>query len=295
MSQDGQHDVEPQTAEGPGLNFAALSHDQLREDSLDTFAEFGVAGLPPPGVVPGVFPGRKDETQGGIALIPDDLWLSKFRPSAVQLVAHRHVVKMSGAKFVLHDFSWACHPGVQFVPIEPTLSAVSPPRSRKGTAFGALGTTERLSGKRLGGALLQIGYHFSMSRRPTYPTDTSDVQWAILGSLIPAPRPGGRPAHIARRDIVDAIFYVKREGVSWRLLPADFPHWKTVYDYFRQWKQSGLWERVNDALRVQTRQALGRNAVLTAGIVDSRSVRTSQKGGHAAMTVARRSTDEHTT
>lgn len=134
-----------------------------------------------------------------------------------------------------------------------------------------------------------------MTRPRTYPTDTSDAEWALLEPFIPRPRPGGRPARIARRDIVDAIFYVMRGGVSWRMLPADFPYWKTVYDYFRQWKHSGLYERINDALRVQTRAALGRNAVPTAGIVDSRSVKTSQKGGSGGMTVAKRSTDASTT
>ena len=129
-----------------------------------------------------------------------------------------------------------------------------------------------------------------MTRLRTYPTDTSDAEWALLEPLVPAPKSGGRPARIARRDIVDAIFYVMRGGVSWRMLPADFPFWKTVYDYFRQWKLSGLWERVNDALRVKIRQADGRNAVPTAGIVDSRSVKTSQKGGSEATTVGRRST-----
>ncbi|WP_309572153.1 transposase, partial [Deinococcus sp.] len=59
-----------------------------------------------------------------------------------------------------------------------------------------------------------------MARPRTYPTDTSDAEWALLEPLIPAPKPGGRPARIARRDIVDAIFYVMRGGVSWRLLPA---------------------------------------------------------------------------
>ncbi len=92
---------------------------------------------------------------------------------------------------------------------------------------------------------------------------------------------------------MDAIFYVKRGGVSWRLLPVDFPHWKTVYNYFRQWKQSGLWEGINDALRVQVREAEGRNAVPSAGIVDSRSVKTSQKGGPETTTEAKKSTDEH--
>jgi transposase len=134
-----------------------------------------------------------------------------------------------------------------------------------------------------------------MPRKPTYPTDLTDTEWAILEPLIPAPKSGGRPATYARRDILDAIFYVLRGGNSWRMLPADFPHWKTVYDYFRQWKKSGLYERMNDALRVQTREALGLNAVPTAAIVDSRSVKTSQKGGSGATMVEKRSTDASTT
>jgi len=123
----------------------------------------------------------------------------------------------------------------------------------------------------------------------------TDAEWAILEPLIPAPKPGGRPAVYHRRDILGAIFYVLRGGNSWRMLPVDFPHWKTVYDYFRQWKKSGVYERINDALRTQTREALGRNAVPTAAIVDSRSVKTSQKGGSVATMVGKRSTDESTT
>ncbi|WP_420593728.1 transposase [Deinococcus sp.] len=118
----------------------------------------------------------------------------------------------------------------------------------------------------------------------------SDEEWAILEPLVPAPQAGGRPAIYARRDIVDAIFYVKRGGNSWRMLPADFPYWKTVYDAFRKWKQSGVYERINDALRCQVREASGRNAVPSAGIVDSRSVKTSQKGGLAATMAAKKST-----
>jgi len=133
-----------------------------------------------------------------------------------------------------------------------------------------------------------IFYTCQVSRPRTYPADTSDAEWAILEPLIPAPKPGGRPARIARRDIVDGIFYVMRGGVSWRMLPADFPYWKTVYDYFRQWKQLGLSERINVALRAKTRQVAGRNAVPTAGIVDSRSIKTSQKGGSEGTTAARR-------
>ena len=134
-----------------------------------------------------------------------------------------------------------------------------------------------------------------MLRTPRYPSDMSDEEWAIIESLIPAPKPGGRPATYRRRDIVDAIFYIKRSGCSWRMLPADFPYWKTVYDYFRTRKQNGVYQRINDALRVQVREASGRNTMPSAGIVDSRSVKTSQKGGLQATMAARKSTDVSTT
>lgn len=127
-----------------------------------------------------------------------------------------------------------------------------------------------------------------MVRPRRYPTDTTDGEWTIIEPLIPAPKSGGRPAHHSRRDVIDALFYVKRGGIPWRLLPVDFPPWPTVYDYFRIWKESGVYERINDALRVEVRRASGRNAVPTAGSVDSRSVKTSQKGGPEAMTAARK-------
>ena len=123
----------------------------------------------------------------------------------------------------------------------------------------------------------------------------TDEEWAILEPLIPAPRIGGRPAKYARRDILDAIFYVKRGGNAWRMLPADFPYWKTVYDYFSQWRDDGTYERINDALRTQVRELVGRNALPSAGSIDSRSVKTSQKGGPEGMTAVRKSTEENTT
>ncbi|WP_409013357.1 transposase, partial [Deinococcus sp.] len=77
----------------------------------------------------------------------------------------------------------------------------------------------------------------------------TDAEWEVLEPKVPAVKDGGRPALYPRRDIVDAIFYVNRTGCSWRSLPADFPHWMTVYSYFREWKRSGVYERINDAFR----------------------------------------------
>ena len=95
----------------------------------------------------------------------------------------------------------------------------------------------------------------------------TDAEWEVLEPKVPAVKDGGRPAQYPRRDIVDAIFYVNRTGCSWHSLPIDFPHWMTIYSYFREWRRSGVYERINDAFRVQVRDLEGKNAVPTAAII----------------------------
>ena len=132
--------------------------------------------------------------------------------------------------------------------------------------------------------------HPISAERHPYPTDLTDAEWAILEPLVPKPKSGGRPAR-ERREILDAICYVVRTGCAWRYLPHDFPSWQTVYHYFRLWRLDGTWERIHDALREQARQKAGRTPQPSAGIVDSQSVKTTEKGGSSAATTAsRRST-----
>lgn len=128
-----------------------------------------------------------------------------------------------------------------------------------------------------------------MARR-YYPTDLNDAEWRVLEPYVPPVKSGGRPAIHTRREIVNAILYVLRSGCAWRLLPHDLPPWQTVYHYFRLWRKEGVWERANAALREQTRRQVGRDALPSAAILDSQSVRTTEKGGPVATTVARRST-----
>lgn len=67
-----------------------------------------------------------------------------------------------------------------------------------------------------------------------YATDLSDAEWAILAPLLEPPTRRGRPRKHARRLVLNAILYVLRGGIAWRLMPAGFPPWPSVYDQFRR-------------------------------------------------------------
>ncbi len=115
--------------------------------------------------------------------------------------------------------------------------------------------------------------------RKPYLTDLTDAEWVCLEGHLPVPENEGRPRVHGLREILNAIFYVVRSGCAWRLLPHDFPPWKTVYHYFRFWRLDGTWERMHAALRERVRVRMGRDPQPSAGIVDSQSVKSTGVGG----------------
>src|SRR5215813_11010573 len=112
-----------------------------------------------------------------------------------------------------------------------------------------------------------------------YPNDLTDREWEYIKALIPAAKPGGRKRETDMRLTLNAIFYITRAGCPWRYLPREYPPWQTVYGYFRTWRRAGVWERIHDRLRDLVREQEGRERQPTAAILDSQTVKTTDRGG----------------
>ncbi|MDY3559628.1 transposase [Gemmata sp. JC673] len=121
-----------------------------------------------------------------------------------------------------------------------------------------------------------------MSRKP-YPTDLTDEQWERLAPRLPKSKSGtpkgGHPVVVDRREVVNAIFYHRRAGGAWRMLPHDFPAGQTVYGLFRDWRLGGTWEKVHAALREEVRIEAGAPPTPETLRVDSQTVKTTHRGG----------------
>ncbi len=115
--------------------------------------------------------------------------------------------------------------------------------------------------------------------RQSYPSDLKDKEWEVLEPHLPPPSNRGRPLEYSLREILNAIFYILRTGCAWRMMPHDLPPWETVYYHFNKWRKDRTWEQINKTLREELRQAEGREATPSAGMIDSQSAKTTRTKG----------------
>ena len=119
-----------------------------------------------------------------------------------------------------------------------------------------------------------------------YPSDVTDEEWELIKPQIEPAKRGGRKREVDEREIVNAIMYVLSTGCQWRALPKDFPPRSTVWHYLDLWSYDGTLERIHHELYVKCRERAGREASTTAGIVDSQSVKSAEKGGTRSTRMA---------
>jgi transposase len=131
-----------------------------------------------------------------------------------------------------------------------------------------------------------------LNERRAYSSDLTDAEWQILEPLLPLEKTGGRHRRYPLREIINAIQYLLRTGCAWRLMPNDLPHWRTVYEYFRCWKKDGTWVSIHDHLHKEIRKKMERSVQPSAAIIDSQSVKTTEKGGSTDMMARRKSAAE---
>lgn len=113
----------------------------------------------------------------------------------------------------------------------------------------------------------------------TYDTDLTDSQWQLIKNLLPPPSSTGRPRTLCLRQTINAMLHLLTTGCPWRQLPSSYPHWKSVYRYFRAWQSDGTFQRAHDTLRAAVRRQSGRHKHPTAGSMDSQSIKSSHVPG----------------
>lgn len=121
-----------------------------------------------------------------------------------------------------------------------------------------------------------------------YPSDLTDAEWEILAPLLPPPARTGRHRSWEMRELINAIFFVLRGGVPWRMLPQHFPPHQTTYRWFMRFRDDGTWKSLNHYLVMLDRERVGREASPSASVIDTQSVKTTEAGGPRGFDAAKK-------
>ena len=103
-----------------------------------------------------------------------------------------------------------------------------------------------------------------------YPSDMTESQWQVINKIVD---PNQRKRKYSLQGIINALLYITKSGVQWRMLPKDFAPWESVYYYFRKWTGDGMIEEIHDMLTEKVRVGAGKNPAPSVGIVDSQTVK----------------------
>jgi transposase len=115
-----------------------------------------------------------------------------------------------------------------------------------------------------------------------YPSDVTEDEWAVIAPLIPPAKRGGGKRRVEMRAVLNGIMYILSTGCQWRAIPKDLPPRSTLHRYFGDWNYDGTLDRLHHALYVKCREKGDREASPTAGVLDSQSVKSAEKGDPAS-------------
>ena len=122
----------------------------------------------------------------------------------------------------------------------------------------------------------------------SYKTDINEQEWLLIEEVFPVHKIG-RPREYGNREIMNAIRYQQHTGCQWDMLPNEFPPHGVVQHHFYEWRNNGLFEKMQKKLHAMLRKKQGRKEEPSLAIIDSQSVKTGQKGGSVAMMLERKS------
>ena len=112
-----------------------------------------------------------------------------------------------------------------------------------------------------------------------YPSDVTEEEWGQLAALIPPARRGGCKRTVDIRAVLNGLLYVLSSGCQWRAIPTDLPPRSTIFDYLGRWQADGTLRQIHKTLYVRCREQAERETSPSAGIIDSQSVKSAEKGG----------------